>query len=177
MSNALVIAAIDPGITGAIAYMTHDPDGMPVLLDVRDMPTAQAKVGKSLKSHIQTAILVDLLRTPPTPFHDRPAMVVIERVSAMPGQGVTSMFRFGHTAGLIEGVATGLQLPVHFMRPQEWQKVAKVPQGDDAGRLRVCQLFPQQQHLFARKKDHNRADAALIGYAFLMGLRIEKILT
>jgi len=173
MTRKPLIAAIDPGLTGAIAFMTYDDEGTPILVDVRDMPTAQAKVGKTLKSHIQTANLVDLLRDPPLPFYEAPEMVVIERVSAMPGQGVTSMFRFGHTAGLIEGVATGLGLPVHFIRPQAWQKIARVQPGEDAGRLRVCQLFPKHSSFFARKKDHNRADAALIGYAFVLALRTE----
>ena len=158
-----VILAADPGLTGALAWLKRTPDGAITLLLVADIPTAKAQVGKSMKAHVQTGVLVDLVDHPGLP---RPDLGVIEQVNAMPGQGVTSMFRFGHVAGMLEGVFAGARLPTHFMRTNEWQPLAGVKRGDDAGRLRAVQLFPEQSQMFARKMDHNRADAALIGFAF-----------
>lgn len=167
MSAPFLILGIDPGLTGAVAWLKTDPDECRVeLLHVEDIPTAQAKQGKTMKSHLLLSALADILGNPVF----NPSHVVIEEVGAMPGQGVTSMFRFGHTAGAIAGICAGLRFPVHFVRPNVWTRQAGVRPGDDAGRLRANQLFPNQAHLFARKKDHNRADAALIAYAFACGL-------
>lgn len=158
-----LIAGIDPGYTGAIAHFAYFPMSKAVrLLSVHDMPTAKAKVGKTEKSHLLMPQLRGLL------LHDGivpPDMAAIEEVGAAPGQGVTSMFRFGYVAGAIAGVCAGLNIPVTLTRPQAWQAIAGVKKGDDAGRLRACELFPHQSDYFARKLDHNRADAALIGYA------------
>lgn len=164
--NEHIIAAIDPGLSGAVAFLKLRADGTVGLLYIEDMPTAQAKQGKSMKAHLLIPALADILRNPL--FY--PQHVVIEEVAAMPGQGVTSMFRFGYCAGAIAGVCAGLGLPTSFVRPQVWQKVAGVRHGDDAGRLRAIQVFPRQSNLFKRKMDHNRADAALIGYAYLCEL-------
>jgi crossover junction endodeoxyribonuclease RuvC len=167
------IAAVDPGLTGALAVLFQDDEDKVYLLGVHDLPTAQAKQGKTIKSHLLLPAFADMLKTAgPMSWAglsdgDLPDEIVIEEVGAMPGQGVTSMFRFGYTAGAIAGVAAGLQIPVNFIRPNVWYKTASVRPGPDAGRLRANQLFPKQATLFARKKDHNRADAVLIGYAHL----------
>lgn len=158
------VIGVDPGLTGAFAYLSVDTASKRcALLDVSDMPTATAKVGKSEKSHL-------LIPELPAKFHilglTRPDHVIIEEVSAAPGQGVTSMFRFGFVAGALEGVAGTLGLPVTTIRPQKWRQIAGVRQGDDAGRLRAIQLFPNKSELFSRKKDHNRADAVLIAYSY-----------
>lgn len=69
--------------------------------------------------------------------------VCIEGVSAMPGQGVTSMFSFGYSAGVIEGVVSALELSYSHVRPQTWQKVMfEGIKGDDS----------KQRALFAVKK-------------------------
>jgi len=159
------ILAVDPGLTGALAWLEFNHARKTIhLIGVADMPTAKAQQGKTIKSHVQPAVLADMMRNPAMPT---PSMVVIEDVHAMPGQGVTSMFRFGFVTGVCHGVAAALGLPISFMRPSEWQTPAGVRKGDDAGRLRAVQLFPEQSQLFSRKMDHNRADAALIGYSFL----------
>lgn len=173
-----IVVSIDPGLTGAIAWLTRpfgaDNGPGPVqLLAVHDIPTAKAKQGKTIKSHLLLPTLADLLRFGPPEFGGAlppPLVVVIEEVGAMPGQGVTSMFRFGHTAGALAGISAGLDYPTSFMRPQRWQALAQVRKGDDAGRLRALQLWPKRSDLFGRKMDHNRADAALIGYGFLCEL-------
>jgi crossover junction endodeoxyribonuclease RuvC len=165
MTKRLVVG-IDPGITGALAlFDTPAGPGEPRLIEVADMPTASQKVNQRNKSHVILPALADILRRwTDLPF-DVEVSVFIEEVHAMPGQGVTSMFRFGHVAGAIEGVCAGLGLAVTKLPPKEWQAIARVKKDPDAGRLRASQLFPLEARLFARKMDHNRADAALIGYA------------
>lgn len=159
------VIGIDPGITGALALVKVGENDDIALLSVKDMPTASQKVGSSTKSHIIPAALADILLDWTTHPFECPTDVFIESVHAMPGQGVTSMFRFGHSLGLIEGVVGALGLQVHKVQPKEWQALVRVQKDPDAGRLRASQIFPAETRQFARKMDHNRADAALIAYA------------
>ena len=157
------VCGIDPGLTGAIAHLAVNRErGACWIESVHDMPTAQVKIGKSEKSQL---ILSEIKPLVGGLFY-RPDHVVIEEVGAAPGQGVTSMFRFGYVAGALAGVTAALDLPMTTIRPQRWMQLAGVRSGDDAGRIHVAQLFPKQSHFFARKKDHNRADAVLIAYAY-----------
>lgn len=170
----LIVCGIDPGLTGAIAHLSVDvAQGTCRLLSVSDMPTAEAKVGKSTKSHLLLAEIPPIIQG----VFYKPDHVVIEEVGAAPGQGVTSMFRFGYVAGALAGIVAALQLPLTLVRPQRWQAVAGVKSGDDAGRLRVLQLFPTNNQMFARKKDHNRADAVLIAYAHACDLAGKRLIT
>jgi len=89
-------------------------------------------------------------------------MVFVEQVSARPGQGVTSMFRFGESFGLVKGVCAGIGLPLTLVTPQEWRRGMRVPTGKDGSRQRILELQPELAKRFARKKDHGRADAMLI---------------
>lgn len=161
-----LVVGIDPGITGALALICTDPRG-PRLVDVKDVPTSSFTSGKGIKSHVMPAAVARILKDwkATADWMDVPIDVFIEDVHAMPGQGVTSMFRFGHVAGLLEGVAAALELPVHKVNPREWQARVRVRKDPDAGRARVCQIFPAAAAHFKRKLDHNRADAALIAYA------------
>lgn len=172
--NQIIVCGIDPGLTGAIAHLSVDVNaGTCRLVSVSDMPTAEAKVGKTTKSHLLLAEIPPLIQG----VFYRTDHVAIEEVSAAPGQGVTSMFRFGYVAGALAGVVATLQIPMTLVRPQRWQQVAGVKSGDDAGRLRVLQLFPTNNQTFSRKKDHNRADAVLIAYAHACELTNRKLIT
>lgn len=99
------------------------------------------------------------------------AVVMIERVHAMPGQGVTSMFTFGRALGAVEQALGSLRAPL-YCRPPQWQAALGVRgkqagEGDETVVVSISlarQLFPNYQHYFTRKKDHGRADAALIAY-------------
>jgi hypothetical protein len=90
-------------------------------------------------------------------------LVVIEQVSAMPGQGVTSMFRFGMATGQLMGLVIGLGLPLRLVRPQEWQRHHKIGGAPGAAKQAALQLYPHLSKQLARKKDDHRADALLIG--------------
>jgi crossover junction endodeoxyribonuclease RuvC len=154
----MMICGVDPGVSGALAFF----DPMNGSLDVEDMPTlAVLRNGKS-KSHVNAAALAALM--------ERADVVVVERVGAMPGQGVSSMFSFGRSLGIVEGVAAGLGKPIHYAAPVAWTKAMKVAGGKDGARARACELFPSAASAFSRKKDAGRADAALIAmYHFREG--------
>ena len=94
--------------------------------------------------------------------------VVIEHVSAMPGQGVTSMFNFGQSFGVIKGICSTLNLPIYFIRPVKWKKHFNlIGSSKDASRTKATELFPNFSNEMAKKKDANKADAILIGRYFL----------
>jgi len=155
------VIGIDPGISGAIAIFE---DGQ--LDTILDMPTLKIASGKTMKSHISAIGLVRILETW-TLVSDGQAHIVIEKVGAMPGQGVTSMFNFGRSAGIIEGVVAALQRPYTYVTPATWTKAVGRAAGKDASRMRAMELFPSKAELFKRAKDDGRADAALIAYWYL----------
>ena len=89
--------------------------------------------------------------------------VVIEQVSAMPGQGVTSMFNFGQSYGIIKGICSAMQLPIYFVRPAKWKKYFNLINSEkDASRTRAIEIFPYFSSNLSKKKDSNKADAILI---------------
>ena len=152
------VIGIDPGISGAIAVFR---DGK--LESVVDMPTVEIASGKTIKRHISAATLRNILELDMYQF----SHVVIEKVGAMPGQGVTSMFNFGRSAGIIEGVVVGLKMPHTYVTPQTWTKAVGRAAGKDASRMRAMELFPAKADLFKRAKDDGRADACLIAYWYI----------
>ena len=152
------VIGIDPGISGAISIFSRFPN---TLHDVVDMPTLEVDSGKTKKRHISAAALRDILVCYPT------AQVVTEKVGAMPGQGVSSMFNFGRSAGIIEGVVAALRMPHTYVIPQTWTKAVGRAAGKDASRMRAMELFPSKADLFKRAKDDGRADAALIAYWYI----------
>ena len=90
-------------------------------------------------------------------------MVVVEHVTAMPGQGVTSMFNFGQSFGVIKGICSAMQLPIHFIRPTKWKKYFNlINTSKDASRSRAIEIFPKVSEKTEKKKDTNKADAILI---------------
>ena len=93
--------------------------------------------------------------------------VVIEQVSAMPGQGVTSMFNFGQSFGVLKGVCSAMQLPMYFVRPAKWKKYFNLINSEkDASRTKAIQVFPYVSDRLSKKKDSNKADAILIASFF-----------
>ena len=118
-------------------------------------PMPVIKVGKA--SRVNAAALADMLRD----FDDAEAYV--EQVGAMPGQGVSSMFSFGHAAGVVAGVLGALLIPVTLVTPQNWKKrAALIGKDKDAARTRAIQLWPAWRDLDLKGKGQALADAALI---------------
>lgn len=150
-----MIAGIDPGLSGAIAFWDGET------LDVVDMPVLEVIRNNKTKREVSAAQVADV-------FAGRGVKhAFIERVGAMPGQGVTSMFSMGRSCGIVEGVLAGCLIPTTLITPQSWQKAMDVRDGKDGGRMRAMQLFPSASEMFKRKMDHGRSDAALIAlYGF-----------
>lgn len=148
------VIGVDPGASGAIALVV---DG--VLHQVVDMPTVTVTRNAAQKRQVSPAGVADIIRSM------KPDVAIVEKVGAMPGQGVSSMFSFGRSVGIIEGALAALQVPATFITPQAWQKAVGAAKGKDGSRQRVMELFPRDSHLFARVKDDGRADAVLIALA------------
>ena len=147
---------VDPGISGAIAIFEGTE-----LLDVLDMPVVETMSGKKKKRRISPEMLVAEIEEH-IEFLSR---VYIEDVHAMPGQGVTSMFAFGESAGLIRGVCAGLKLPVCLVSPITWKRHMRLHgAGKDASRAMAARLWPEKAGLFRRQRDDVRAEAALLAH-------------
>lgn len=144
-----MIIGIDPGCSGAIVLMS-DNGGY-----IAGHPMPVIKVGKS--SRVNGAAVSAILQG-----HDI-KHVYLESVHSMPKQGVSSVFTFGHAAGLVEGVVTGMGLPLTLITPQAWKKSAGLIGSDkDAARSRAVQLYPGLRSLDAKIKGQALADAILI---------------
>ncbi len=149
----MTIIGIDPGISGAIARYNSSETSAATQLIIWDMPILEVNKKKTISPYLVANILKEAA-----------APVFIEKVAAMPGQGVTSMFNFGKGFGVLLGAAAGLGLQTTQVTPQTWMKALKCQKGKDANRERACELFPQYADMFSRKKDDGRADAALLAY-------------
>lgn len=149
------VLGIDPGLSGALAFI----DGASVR--VYDMPVLSLKRNGKAKNEPDFLELARIIRD----VEGVPAVAVVEQVSAMPGQGVSSMFAFGKTYGGILGVLAALGIRTELVPPVTWKRWhrIKTDSGKDASRATAKNLFPQQAGLFARVKDDGRADATLIG--------------
>lgn len=138
------IMGVDPGLSGAIAFYFQ---GHPALIAAEDVPVAGGE--------IDAATLAQRIR------QMSPTCTVIELVGAMPKQGVSSTFRFGVAFGVIRGVVSALGIPTHLVAPTRWKKHFRLPADKEAARALALRLWPTSQH-FSRKKDHGRAEAALL---------------
>ena len=100
---------------------------------------------------------------------------MIEKVSAMPGQGVTSMFNFGQSFGILKGICSAMQLPMDFVRPAKWKKYFNLINSEkDASRTKAIEIFPYFSSNLAKKKDSNKADAILIASYYYETFRHEE---
>ena len=151
----MLIIGIDPGISGSICFFE---DGK--ILDVIEMPVMTE--GKKNKKQVNGAqIYNEFLKR--INREDDEVRVVIEQVSAMPGQGVTSMFNFGQSFGILKGICSAMQLPMFFVRPAKWKKYFNLINSQkDASRTRAIEIFPYFSTQLSKKKDSNKADAILI---------------
>lgn len=148
---------IDPGITGAIAIL--NPGFDPV---VEDMPTTVVGKG-TVKREGNGALLAEILRR-----GTRPVMATLERTSAMPGQGVASMFSMGVSRGVVLGVLGALGIPYVDVAPPTWKRHFRLTGADkDASRTLALKMYPSLAPLLARKMDHNRAEAVLLAHYLL----------
>ena len=152
------IIGIDPGLSGGIAIL----DDLKIF-DIYDMPIMSE--GKKNKNQLNSAQLVNIIKKNIILSGD--TFLIVEQVSAMPGQGVTSMFNFGQTFGSIKGICAALNLPIFFVRPAKWKKhFDLINSSKDASRTKVIEMYPSISPRLSKKKDVNKADAILIARYF-----------
>ena len=164
----MLIIGIDPGISGSICFFQ---DGK--ILDVIDMPTMTE--GKKNKRQVNGAQIYNEIYRRAKKIENQNIRVVIEQVSAMPGQGVTSMFNFGQSFGILKGICSAMQLPMYFIRPAKWKKYFNLINSEkDASRTKAIEIFPYFSVHLSRKKDSNKADAILIASFYYETYKIKE---
>ena len=156
----MLIIGIDPGISGSICFFQ---DG--IIKDVVEMPTMIE--GKKNKKQVNGSQIFNEISEKIKNMDKKNIKVVIEHVTAMSGQGVTSMFNFGQSFGILKGICSAMQLPVYFVRPTKWKKYFNLINSEkDASRTRAIEIFPYYSSHLSKKKDSNKADAILIASFF-----------
>jgi len=156
----MIIIGIDPGISGSICFFE---DGK--VTDIVEMPNMAD--GKKNKRQVNGAQIYNEISSRIKNFNKEDIKVVIEQVSAMPGQGVTSMFNFGQSFGILKGICSAMQLSTYFIRPAKWKKYFNLINSEkDASRTKAIQIFPYISSKLSKKKDVNKADAILLASFF-----------
>ena len=164
----MLIIGIDPGISGSICFFE---DGK--ILDVIEMPTMTE--GKKNKKQVNGGQIYNEILDRTNKFGKKDIRVIVEQVSAMPGQGVTSMFNFGQSFGILKGICSAMQLPIYFVRPAKWKKYFNLINSEkDASRTRAIEIFPYFSSQLSKKKDANKADAILIASFYYETCKIEE---
>jgi crossover junction endodeoxyribonuclease RuvC len=164
----MFIIGIDPGISGSICFFQ---DGR--IIDVVEMPTMTE--GKKNKKQVNGSQIFNEISARIKRLDNKDIKVVVEQVSAMPGQGVTSMFNFGQSFGILKGICSAMQLPIYFVRPAKWKKYFNLINSEkDASRTRAIEIFPYFSSHLSRKKDSNKADAILIASFYYETYKIEE---
>ena len=164
----MLIIGIDPGISGSICFFK---DGK--ILDVIEMPTMTE--GKKNKKQVNGSQIYNEILKKVNKLEINDIRVIVEQVSAMPGQGVTSMFNFGQSFGILKGICSAMQLPIYFVRPAKWKKYYNLINSEkDASRTRAIEIFPYFSSQLSKKKDANKADAILIASFYYETYKIEE---
>ena len=156
----MLIIGIDPGISGSICFFENGK-----VMDIIEMPNMAE--GKKSKRQVNGAQIYNEILSRIKNYNKEEIKVVIEQVSAMPGQGVTSMFNFGQSFGVLKGVCSAMQLPMYFVRPAKWKKYFNLINSEkDASRTKAIEIFPYISSQLSKKKDANKADAILLASFF-----------
>ena len=164
----MVIIGIDPGISGSICFFENGK-----IIDVVEMPTMTE--GKKNKRQVNGAQVYNEILKRINKSEKHNVRVVIEQVSAMPGQGVTSMFNFGQSFGILKGICSAMQLPLYFVRPAKWKKYFGLINSEkDASRTKAIEMFPYFSSNLSKKKDSNKADAILIASFYYETYKFEE---
>jgi crossover junction endodeoxyribonuclease RuvC len=143
--TASCVLGVDPGLSGALAF--YFPTAADRIAS-EDLPIAGGLIdAANLAARIEQM---------------RPDFAIVERVGAMPKQGLASTFRFGQSCGAIIGVISVLKIPIHFAAPTKWKRFYGLGSDKEEARSLAIRLFPACASQFSRKKDHNRAEASLL---------------
>ena len=164
----MLIIGIDPGVSGSICFLKNGK-----ILDVIEMPVMNE--GKKNKKQVNGAQIYNEITKKINKNSETNIRVVIEHVTAMPGQGVTSMFNFGQSFGVLKGICSAMRLPMFFVRPAKWKRYYNLINSEkDASRTRAIEIFPDFSTKLSKKKDSNKADAILIASFYYETYKIEE---
>ena len=164
----MLIIGIDPGISGSICFFENGK-----IIDVVEMPTMTE--GKKNKRQVNGAQDYNEILKRINKSEKHKVRVIIEQVSAMPGKGVTSMFNFGQSFGILKGICSAMQLPLYFVRPTKWKKYFGLINSEkDASRTKAIEMFPYYSSNLSKKKDSNKADAILIASFYYETYKFEE---
>lgn len=150
------IAGIDPGVSGSIALYDIERKALLCFLDI---PVVKIKVGRTEKTRINVAELVDVAREVAVFY---PELVVIEDVGGITGQSASAGFSFGFTTGALHAAIAAQKLPIQTVHPLKWKRALSVPASKDGARHIAARLFPAAASQLARVKDDGKAEALLI---------------
>ena len=148
----MIFVGIDPGNKGGIAIIANNG------VYVFPMPTITSKGKESLDGQRIREILS---------AWQEGSLVFLEKVGAMPGQGVTSMFNFGQGFGMLKGILVGLEIPYELITPQAWKKAMLAGTVKDKGAaiIKAKQLFPSvdlRPTVRCKKDSDGMAEALLL---------------
>ena len=164
----MLIIGIDPGISGSICFLENGK-----IIDVVEMPTMAE--GKKNKRQVNGSQIYNEISQRINNIQNQDIRIIIEQVSAMPGQGVTSMFNFGQSFGILKGICSAMQLPMYFVRPAKWKKYFGLINSEkDATRTKAIEIFPYFSSQLSKKKDSNKADEILIANFYYETYKIEE---
>lgn len=144
------ILGFDPGAAGALSFYNEEE------MLIFDMPFYEITKGKTKRKRADFDSLCRIVSD------QKPDHAFIEKVSAQFGNGAASAFSFGWACCAVECAVIACKIPFTYVTPQKWKKDLDVPADKDGARYRASQLLPRFSHNWERKKDHNRAEAALI---------------
>jgi crossover junction endodeoxyribonuclease RuvC len=137
----VIIAGIDPGLSGAVALLDAESGSV---IDCLDMPVHELRRGGKMKRELDAHSLAAALG------RDRIGHAFVELVGAMPGQGVSSVFAFGKSFGVVIGVPAALGVPFTLVAPVVWKRALSVPAAKDGARARASQLLPASAYHWTR---------------------------
>lgn len=160
--EANVVAGIDPGASGALAFI----DFRAWTLEVHDMPHFWEEVKGKKRKRVDVAALASLI------FQHNLRMISTEKVHAMPQMDVKSVFSFGRFYGQIEAIAAAADIHRQETDPAVWKRVMQVDSDKDYSRTRCGILVPAAAPILTRKTDHDRAEAILLAFYGLLKLGI-----
>lgn len=151
-ASSLLLVGIDPGKSGAIAFL--DPSSM--ALRIEDMPMAKSTTGRDELDFRHLGQLLNPINTA------NRRIGVLERVSAMPRDGVAGAFSFGQSYGGLRMAVIGLGYEDRYVTPVTWKKHFRLSRDKGVSRAYAASRFPGYSSYFSRVKDDGRAEAALI---------------
>jgi crossover junction endodeoxyribonuclease RuvC len=144
---AMIILGIDPGVSGAIAFLATDK---PDRISVYDMPI----LADDINPHPLRQLIRDY----------RPDWAIIERSHPHPREGVKSVWRYAAAFTTAVVVVKLLEIPLLFVTPAQWKKALHLTKDKEQSRARAIETFPPCSEHFQLKKHHNRAEAAMLAF-------------